>query len=109
MTYNFSVIRGEWAVVRLPPGEAMPHWSLSPIEFTSITRTSDELSIVCPASMVPDGQRADQDWTLLKLHGPFQFDQVGVLASFATPLAEAKISILAVSTFDTDCILVKAS
>ena len=109
MTYNFSVIRGEWAVVRLPPGEAMPHWSLSPTEFTSITRTSDELSIVCPASMVPDGQRAERDWTLLKLHGPFPFDQVGVLASFATPLAEAKISIFALSTFDTDYILVKAS
>jgi len=72
-----------------------------------VTRTSDELSIVCEESLVPDGVRAEQDWAALKLEGPFPFEMTGVLASFLDPLAAAKIPIFAMSTFDTDYVLVK--
>jgi hypothetical protein len=75
----------------------------------SITRTADELSIVCRDSDVPMGAQSEGGWTVIKLHGPFPFSQVGVLASFAGPLAQSGISIFSVSTFDTDFILVKAS
>ena len=75
----------------------------------SITRTADEVSIVCPESVVPDGVIAERGWRVLKLRGPFAFDDVGILASFAAPLAAAGISLFAVSTFDTDYILIKSA
>lgn len=81
---------------------------MPPAEFASVTRTKDELSIVCPAEKVPEAVQAEADWALIKVHGPFAFNEVGILASFAAPLAEAGIGIFTISTFDTDYILVKA-
>ena len=72
-----------------------------------MTRTEDELSIVCEDSAIPPGVRAERGWALLKLHGPFALDEVGVLSSFARPLADANVSVFAVATFDTDYLLVK--
>ena len=107
---NFSVIPGTYAVCRLAAKAPLPAWAGK--AFTSITRTADELSIVCDERRLPpdlDGLdlRIARGWALLKLHGPFPLDVVGVLASVAKPLAEAKISLFALSTFDTDYILVK--
>jgi len=105
---RFSVIPGEWAVVRRAAGERSPAWlDEGPGAFVSITHTAEELSIVCPAAGVPESERAERGWALLKLHGPFPFDQVGVLASVAAPLAAAGVSLFALSTFDTDYLLVK--
>ena len=106
---RFSHVEGTWAVARLGPGDAIPPWALGVTGFVSITRTHDELSIVCPAASVPPDVRAETGWALLELHGPFPFSQVGVLASFASPLAASDISLFAVSTFDTDYILVKSA
>ena len=75
--------------------------------FCSVTRTLDELSVVCLEDIVPEGVRCEKGWRALKLEGPFEFSEVGVLASVAGPLAEAGVSIFAVSTFDTDYVLVK--
>ena len=72
-----------------------------------MTRSADELSIVCEDRRVPEGVRAERDWVALKLEGPFPFSMTGVLASFLQPLTAAKISIFAISTFDTDYVLVK--
>jgi uncharacterized protein len=69
--------------------------------------SADELSIVCEDHRVPDGLRVERGWVALKLEGPFPFSMTGVLASFLQPLAEGKIPILAISTFDTDYVLVK--
>ena len=74
----------------------------------SVTATEDELSVVCPASAVPDSVTADRDWRVLKVAGPFAFTTVGVLASLTTPLAQAGISMLAIATYDTDYLLVKS-
>lgn len=106
---RFSRVDGAWTVVRLGPDAPVPAWALSSSPFVSITRTLDELSVVCLESAVPVGLQAEPGWALLKLHGPIPFGQVGVLAAFAAPLAAAGISLFAVSTFDTDYILVKAS
>ena len=76
--------------------------------FVSITRTSDELSIVCAERDVPLGVKVDRGWRALKIEGPLDLSLTGVLASIAVPLAEAKINIFAISTFDTDYVLVKA-
>jgi hypothetical protein len=77
--------------------------------FFSITRAEDELSVICEQTQVPVGVRCESDWRALKVNGPLDFSLTGVLASILTPLAESGISVFALSTYDTDYILVKAS
>ena len=98
---------GRLAVCRLDPQAAVPDWALSG-DFSSITRTTDELSIVCSEAGVPEGVLCERGWAGLKVEGPLDFSLTGVLASLAQPLAEAGLSIFAVSTYDTDYLLVKA-
>jgi len=105
--HRFVVVEGELAIVRLPPRDAVPGWAAGP-GFVSVTRTHEELSVVCPVEWVPAGLRSEAGWSALQLVGPFPFDQVGVLASIVGPLAEARVSVFAISTFDTDYVLVKA-
>ncbi len=79
-------------------------------EFYCATRTSDELSIVCPENRIDQsggGGTVEGGWVAFKLEGPFPFSMTGVLASFLQPLAEGQIPIFAISTFDTDYVLVK--
>jgi uncharacterized protein len=94
------------AICRLPRDADIPGW-LFASDFYSITRTADELSLVCHQRDVPDDVRSDDDWRCLKVHGPLAFSMVGVMASLATPLAAAGVSIFVISTFDTDYLLVK--
>ncbi len=106
---KFSVAPGTFAICRLPAKAAVPAWATK--AFLSVTRTADELSIVCEERRLPadlDGVdfQVERGWTLLKFHGPFPLDEIGVLASVARPLAEATISLFAISTFDTDYVLV---
>ncbi len=84
----------------------VPDWAISG-GFFCVTRTDDELSVVCPEEVVPEDVRSEGGWRALKLEGPFEFSEVGVLDSVAAPLAEAGVGIFAVSTFDTDYVLVK--
>ncbi len=95
------------AVCRLANDEPIPGWSVNSA-FFSITRTPDELSIVCLQRDVPDGVRHEGGWRCLKVEGPLDFALVGILASLVGPLAEAGISIFALSTYDMDYLLVKA-
>lgn len=94
------------AVCRLEPSSGVPGWATG-AEFFSVMRTTDELSVVCPEEDVHDGVRSEVGWIVLALEGPFEFSEVGVLASVAAPLAEAGVSIFALSTYDTDYVLVK--
>ncbi len=107
MPLTLQLIPGEFAVCRLAPAEPVPAWAGS-VVFSSVTRTADELSVICPAASVPAGVRTERGWRLLKAAGPFDFGAVGILASIANPLARAGISLLAFGTFDTDYVLVKA-
>lgn len=75
-------------------------------EFLSITRTADELSIVCPEELAPASAKVQAGWRAFKVAGPLDFSLTGVMATLATPLATAKISLFAVATFDTDYLLV---
>jgi ribosomal protein S18 acetylase RimI-like enzyme len=94
------------AVCRFDPPAAAPPWATA-AQFYSVTRAPDELSVVCPEELVPDGVTREGGWRVLKLEGTFDFEQVGVLTSVAGPLAEARVSIFVLSTFDTDYVLVK--
>jgi uncharacterized protein len=100
-----------YAMVRLAPGVAIPDWATKG-EFSSITRSVDELSIVCAADNVPPEAESANDqvrlkWICLKLGGPFPFSQTGVLLSFIEPLSANNVPIFAVSTFDTDYVLIQ--
>lgn len=102
---ELSVLPGRFAVCRLESSSPVPAW-LPERGFVSVTRTADELSIVCEESCFPVGVKAQTGWAVLALRGPFEFSEVGVLASLAEPLAKAGIGIFAISTFDTDYLLV---
>lgn len=103
---SLTVLPDRLAVCRLMPAETLPAWAWSG-DFVSITRTCDELSIVCVESSVPEGVKAERDWRALKVAGPLDFALVGILAALATALTQAGISLFAVSTFDTDYLLVR--
>ncbi len=106
ITCTFSTLKASYSIVQLAP-QAFPSWVTNAGPFVSITLSSDELSIVCVSHAVPNGVVADHGWRCIKLRGPFAFDQVGILASIANPLAAKSIAIFAMSTFDTDYILIK--
>jgi len=104
---RLSVLEERLAVCRLDPAaEEPPPWATA-APFYSVTRTPGELSVVCPKELVPDGVTREGGWRALKLDGTFDFGQVGVLVSVTAPLAQAGVSIFAVSTFVTDYVLVK--
>ena len=109
MSYSFSVLLQNFVIARLEPNADLPSAVLASPGFLSITRTADELSIVCAEDVAVGFARVDRAWRAIKVQGPFAFDQTGVLASFLDPLAVAAIGIFAVSTFDTDYILVKSA
>ena len=94
------------AVCRLDRGDGIPSWATRG-GFFSVTRTHDELSVVCPEASVPEGIRAEKGWRVLRVAGAMDFSLVGVLASLTAPLAEAGVALFALSTFDTDYLLVK--
>lgn len=102
---DLSLLPERFAISRLAADSPIPDWATHG-PFFSLTRSCDELSIVTELSRVPVGVRSQTDWRLLKVHGPFVLSEVGVLAALATPLAEARISLFAASTFDTDYLLV---
>jgi uncharacterized protein len=93
-------------VCQLAADSPVPSWAQEG-GFFCVTRSTGELSVVCEEHRVPEGVRVERGWVALKLEGPFPFSMTGVLASFVEPLAEAKIPIFAISTFDTDYVLVK--
>jgi hypothetical protein len=103
---TLSLFPETFATCRLEKGSPLPPW-VQTEPFCSITNTPDELSIVCPSGPVPADVQADRDWRCFKLHGPFEFSLVGILNSITVPLAQANIGIFAISTYDTDYVLVK--
>jgi len=102
---KFRWLPGSYAIVRLAPDAAVPDWATKG-DFTSITRTADELSIVCPKENLPPEVHSPHRWICLKLEGPFAFSQTGVLLSFIEPLSTNDIPIFAISTYDTDYVLI---
>ena len=102
---QLSILPGEFTVVRLASDAPIPDWAAQGF-FFSITRTVDELSIVAEESRVPSGLESQSGWRMLKVRGPLPLSEVGVMASLASPLARARISLFVVSTFDTDYLLV---
>ena len=105
---NLSLLKGELAACRLSPGSPIPEWAMGGRGFLSVTRTADELSIVCAEGLAPKDAKCERNWRVFKIEGPFDFTLTGILVSVARPLNEAGISILTISTYDTDYVMVKS-
>ncbi len=103
---RLRVLPEELAVWKLPPDAPLPS-SVGERGFWSVTRTSEELSVVSVSRLVPPGLPSERGWRCIGVKGPLPFNLVGVLAALSGPLAEAGVSIFVVSTFDTDYLLVK--
>ena len=103
---TMKLLKERYGVCRLDKTELIPEWAQNS-DFFSITRTSDELSIVCSQDDIPNDINCEKDWRILKIEGPLDFSLIGILASISTILAQKGISIFAISTYDTDYILVK--
>jgi hypothetical protein len=101
-----AVVGGAYAVCRLSADAPIPGWATAG-RFCSITRTADELSVVCLGDAVPGGVACERGWRCLRVAGTLPFATVGVLAALTAPLAAAGIPLFAISTFDTDYLLVK--
>ena len=96
--------------MKFSPNETIPLWALNSDTF-SITRTDEELSIVCSSECLPTNEAfkdIENDWKCIKVEGVLDFSLTGILSSLANPLADNKISIFAISTFDTDYLLIKS-
>lgn len=93
------------SVVRLP-ADAEPtfDWRTGPL--ASLTRSSGETSVVCATGVVPRGARAEGPFRAVEVAGPLDFSDVGIFVEVLSPLVDAGISVLGISTFDTDWVLV---
>jgi hypothetical protein len=109
MTKSFviSVLKDGYKVCRLNAFDGVPDWALE-TPLSSVTRTAEELSIVCPDQVAPKEMQTEQEWKCLKIHGPLGFDEVGIISGLTKVLADANISVFVLSTFETDYILVKS-
>jgi uncharacterized protein len=105
---NLRTLPDSYAVVRLQPGSELPEW-VDKGPFRSVTRTEHEVSVVCRDYDVPEGESVDRGWTLLETVGPYDFSLTGATASLVAPLAEAKVPIFLISTFESDYVLVRSS
>ncbi|WP_410643184.1 ACT domain-containing protein [Amycolatopsis sp. lyj-346] len=101
---------GDYAVVRLPADAAVPAELFEPGDtLVSVTRTPEEISVICPAGREPGGATASEaGWRLLSVRGPLEFTLTGIIAALASELAAAGVALFSISTFDTDHILVRA-
>jgi len=102
---DLEVLEGALAVARLGPSETIPEWSEEG-ELSVVARTGEELSIVCEAAIVPDEIETSGPWRAFRIAGTLDHSLTGILLALAAPLAAAEIPIFAVSTFDTDYVLV---
>lgn len=106
---NLKVLKSAFSVVQYPSHADIPDWAIR-ADWISITRTDEELSIVCPTEeLEQEGLilQVEHDWCALKIEGPLAFELVGILESITKPLAEHQISIYALSTYNTDYVLIK--
>lgn len=102
----FRVLDEKYCIAKLPPDAPLPGNGAGK-QFFSATRTADELSIVCLETEAPTGAAIERSWRCIKVKGPLEFSLKGVLVSLLLPLAEANIAVFAISTYETDYLLVK--
>ncbi len=104
--HSLYLLEDSFAICRLDRDAAVPDWAISG-DFFSVTRTPDELSIVCSQAGIPAGVECEVEWRCLKVESPFRFDLSGMITSIAAPLAQAGMDLFVVATHDSDYLMVK--
>lgn len=102
---TLKLLRDKYWVCRLNKNEEIPRW-LFDKEFFSITKTEDELSIVCIQDKISKDNVCENGWKVLKIEGSLDFSLVGILDKISILMVDNKISIFTISTYDTDYILI---
>lgn len=108
---DLDLLTEEYAVCRLPAGSPVPAGLVggsADKSIVSMSWTPDEVSLICPADRVPEGATVETPWRCFRVAGPMDLALTGILASLVVPLAEARVNIVAFSTYDTDYLLVPA-
>jgi len=106
MKLTLSILPEKLGICHFAKNAPIPDFAKD-ISFCSLTRTKDELSIVCPQEKIPAGVLFEKDWRAFKIQGPLGFSLTGIVSALSTPLAKAKISIFYISTYETDYLLVE--
>jgi uncharacterized protein len=106
-SFTLSPLPNEYAIRKLAADAEVPAWA-SQGNFSSITRTADELSIIVETEYLPAAHQTGEIWRVLKVQGPFEPSSIGVIAALVAPLAEANVSVFTISTFDTDYLLIQS-
>ena len=107
MKLNLGILEGLFTIHRFSPKSKMPD-KVYQGQFYSISKTDEELSVVCPSFVSLNSEKSEENWACIKVLGPLNFSLTGILADISAILAKSEISIFAISTFDTDYILVKS-
>ena len=106
-----TVLKDTFAICKLPSHSPIPNWlTFTNSKFVSITKTEEELSIVCDQSIIPDQLKDSsivKNWRTIKVEGPLDFSLTGILSAMLQQMTEQKISIFALSTYDTDYLLIQ--
>lgn len=106
-TLTFITIPGMYAICRFDARDNIPDWIFQS-NFYNISKSEDELSIICEAQLVPEATKADRDWKLMRLEGTLDLSLTGITARFSTPLAKHNVNLCVIATYDTDYIMVKS-
>jgi hypothetical protein len=101
-----DVLPERFGICRFDPNASVPNWALTS-PFYSVTQTPEEVSVVCYEGLIPEETPCEKGWRCLKVQGPIDFSEIGILSSLAQPLARADISIFVLSTYDTDYLFIK--
>ena len=103
---TLKILPNRLAVCRLNADAPLPDW-INESDFSSVTRTQAELTIVCDQELVAAGTTSETGWRCIKVEGPLDFSEIGIVFSLTQPLAESAVSVFLISTFDTDYLMVK--
>lgn len=105
--FKLLLLSEKFAICHLDKHSPLPSWLSIKDNFLSITKTDNELSIICPEDQLSGGVLAEKNWRVFKIEGPLGFVLTGIVASLSRPLAEANISILYISSYETDHLMVE--
>ncbi|MFW6022407.1 MAG: ACT domain-containing protein [Halanaerobiaceae bacterium] len=104
---TLNVLEERSSICKMDNNSPIPMWVLKNRNFYSITKTSDELSIISLEKLVPEDVKQEKGWRALKIDGNLDFSLVGIVSSITGILAEMEISVFVMSTYNTDYIFIK--
>ncbi|MCX7778918.1 MAG: ACT domain-containing protein [Patescibacteria group bacterium] len=104
--FTLFLLPEKLGICHFDKNHSIPDWAIES-EFFSINKTPDELSILCSENKIPGGVLAEKNWRVFQVKGPLGFSLTGIVSFLSTILAKAGISILYVSTYETDYIFVQ--